>query len=204
MSKMPMIRPLSKPIALATALFLSASALQAQKPTEGIPLPRVLLQTSMGDITLELDSVNAPVTVANFLKLVGDGFYEEIVFHRVVRRAVVQAGIMDGEGNLKGMDFEPIPNEADNHLHNGTKTVAMARGEDPQSATTEFFFNVKDNWNYNFEGYGRDDHGYAVFGEVVEGWDIVERISRFDTKRLGPFRTFPKTMVMIYAAYILN
>lgn len=199
-----MIKLSSNLILLAVLFCPTSGQLAAQKSTDGIPLPRVALQTSMGDIVIELDSVNAPVTVANFLGLVAEGFYEEIVFHRVIRRAVVQVGVMDGEGNMKGLGFPSIINEADNHRHNGRGTVAMARSEDPQSATTEFFFNVKDNWDYNFKGYTRADYGYAVFGDVVEGWDIVDAISRLDTKRLGPFRTFPKTMVMIYSAYRLN
>jgi len=175
-----------------------------QKSTNGIPLPRAVFETSLGNITLELDSVNAPVTVANFLSLLRDGYYNEMVFHRVIRRTLVQVGIMHADGTLRGMDHPPILNEADNHLHNGRGTIAMARGDDPQSSTTEFFINLVDNWDYNFKSYKKADYGYAVFGRVLEGLDVADEISRLDTRRVGPFRTFPKEMVLVYAAYIVD
>lgn len=175
-----------------------------QKSTDGIPLPRVVFETSLGDITLELDSVNAPATVANFLDLVRAGYYDEMVFHRVIRRSIVQVGIVHADGNLRGVNYPPIPNEADNHLHNGRGTIAMARGDDPQSATTEFFINLVDNWNYNFKSYKKAEYGYAVFGRVLEGLDVADEISKVDTRRVGPFRSFPKEMVLVYSAYVIE
>lgn len=175
-----------------------------QKPTDGIPLPRAVFETSLGDITFELDTVNAPVTVANFLNLVRDGYYDELVFHRIVRRTLVQIGLVHADGAYRGLDRPAIPNEADNHLHHGRGTIAMARGDDPQSATTEFFINLVDNWDYDFKSYRKADFGYAVFGRVVEGLDVADRISRLETRRVGPFRTFPKEMVLVYTAHVLE
>lgn len=190
-------------IALSAA-WPSPGAHARQQSTDGVQLPRVVFETSMGNITLELDSVNAPATVSNFLGLVRSGYYNELVFHRVVRRKLVQVGIMDADGAFQGLDHPPIPNEADNNVHHGRGTIAMARGEDPQSATTEFFINLGDNWDYDFESYTKDKYGYAVFGEVMEGLDVADEISKLETRRLGPFRTFPKEMVLVYAAYVLD
>jgi len=186
---------------VTTCLGLPGGLLARQAPDER---PRVRFETTMGDFTVELRPDRAPKTVANFLHLVETGYYNDIVFHRVVKNKVIQAGVLDADGRIHGGDIEPILNEADNRLHNGRGTIAMARGAQPQSATTEFFINVSDNWAYDFKSYTRDQYGYAVFGEVVEGMDVVERIGKLETRRLSRFREFPVTMVLIYAAYVVE
>jgi cyclophilin family peptidyl-prolyl cis-trans isomerase len=192
-----MQRTLKRFPAFAGVLAILALPGSAQSP-DG--LSYVVFETSLGDFTIEVDSLAAPVTATNFLRLVDDGFYDDLIFHRVLRRAVVQIGVLNADGEMQGLYIPPIKNEADNRLHNGRGTVAMARGDAPESANTEFFVNVKDNWNYNFQNYTRAGHGYAVFGKVVEGMDVIDAISTLETHRLGPFREMPKTMVIVYRA----
>lgn len=143
--------------------------------------PRVRLETNHGDIVLELDTAKAPVTVANFLQYVQDGFYAGTVFHRVIDGFMIQGGGMaiDGSRLVEKPTRAPIANEAKNGLKNNRGTIAMARTSHPNSATAQFFINVVDNLGLNYPN--PDGVGYAVFGRVVEGMETVDKIRQVPT-----------------------
>lgn len=162
--------------------------------------PMVLITTNHGDIKLELDRENAPVTVENFLAYVKDGFYDETVFHRVIPGFMIQGGGFTQDMNQKETK-EPIKNEADNGLENKRGTVAMARTQVVDSATSQFFINLKDN---DFLNNGARDFGYAVFGQVVEGMDVVDKIAAVETGSVGPLRDVPEEAVVIKSAEIVE
>jgi len=144
--------------------------------------PRVVLETTMGDITIELNPPKAPITVKNFLRYVDEGFYDGTIFHRVIPTFMIQGGGYTGPTEQKTQgQHEPIQNEAANGLKNLFGTIAMARTGDPHSATSEFFINVADNTGLDYPA--RDGWGYCVFGEVVDGMDAVEEIKNV---RTGP------------------
>ncbi len=164
--------------------------------------PVVVLETSRGEIVLELRPDRAPKTVENFLNLVRAGYYDEMLFHRVVRDAVIQVGLLSMEGEVRGMEVSPIENESRNRLTNDRGTVAMARTSDPQSATTEFFVNARDNRELDYVRSPERRWGFAVFGRVIEGMDVVDDIAGIPTKELGPFPNFPSDPVAIYRAYV--
>jgi peptidyl-prolyl cis-trans isomerase B (cyclophilin B) len=166
--------------------------------------PIVVLETSLGDIRIELRPDRAPLSVENFLALVRVGHYDEMFFHRVVNDVVIQAGLLGMDGKPRGLDVEPIRNEARNRLRNRRGAVAMAREEDPHSASTEFFINVNDNRELDFRSTARREWGYAVFGEVVDGMDVVDEIARIRTREVGPFPQFPSEPVAIYRAYVIE
>ena len=166
--------------------------------------PVVVLETNMGNIHIELYPERAPKSVARFLRLVEEGFYDEMLFHRVVRNYVIQTGLLDMQGESRGDDLEELENEADNRLINQRGTVSMARLDDPQSAKAEFFINVRDNHDLNFKSYRKDDYGFAVFGEVIEGMDVVDDVSELETRRAGILRDFPRQPAAIYQAYVLQ
>ncbi|PWF46834.1 peptidylprolyl isomerase [Massilia glaciei] len=135
--------------------------------------PQVSLKTSMGEIVLELDQEKAPASVANFLKYVKKGHYKGVIFHRVIDGFMIQTGGMDARMVQKKTD-RPIKNEAQNGLQNVPYSVAMARTGDPNSATSQFFINVADNQGLNYPG--QDGFGYTVFGKVISGMDVVDKI----------------------------
>lgn len=165
--------------------------------------PRVRLQTNMGDIVLELNRAKAPRTVDNFLAYVNDGFYTGTVFHRVIDGFMIQGGGFTQDLQQKPTKA-PIPNEADNGLKNDRGTIAMARTNDPNSATAQFFINVVNNDFLNFRDKSVRGWGYAVFGKVVEGMDVVDKIRKLPTGPSGPFRQdVPKTAVVIQSATIV-
>ncbi len=137
----------------------------------------VKLETTAGDIIIELYSDKSPITVANFKKYVQEGFYDNTIFHRIIAGFMVQGGGMDTKGNEK-LTHSPIKLESQNGLSNKKGTVAMARTNVPDSATAQFFINVADN---NFLDYGFRDDGYAVFGKVISGMDVVEKMSKVKT-----------------------
>ncbi len=139
----------------------------------------VVISTSLGDITLELDAEKAPTTVANFLGYVDDGFYNGTIFHRVIKDFMIQGGGMTADGRQKPTK-PPIKNEANNGLRNDLGTIAMARTNDVNSATAQFFINTKNN---DFLNHGTRDFGYAVFGKVTDGMDIVRKIEAVETGR---------------------
>jgi len=160
----------------------------------------VILHTNQGDITIELDAENAPATVANFLQYVRDGHYDGTVFHRVMQNFMVQGGGYTPE-LVEKPTRPPIPNEARNGLRNSRGTVSMARTNDANSATSQFFINVRDNHSLDF---GIRGAGYAVFGEVVEGMDVVDKIAAVPTMVRGQHESAPQTSVVIKKARILD
>ena len=159
----------------------------------------VILHTNMGDITLELDAENAPATVSNFLQYVHDGHYDNTVFHRVIDGFMVQGGGM--EPGLKPKPTRaPVANEAVNGLKNKQYTVAMARTNDPHSATSQFFINVADNDFLDHTSPSAQGWGYCVFGKVVAGQDVVDRIRRVATGNSGFHQNVPKEDVVLTRA----
>ncbi|MFM7849495.1 MAG: peptidylprolyl isomerase [Rubrivivax sp.] len=156
----------------------------------------VELHTSAGVIRLELDDVKAPLSVENFLAYVKSGHYDGTVFHRVIKGFMVQGGGMDGDMKQRSTR-EPITNEAENGLLNDKYTVAMARTSDPHSATAQFFINAADNAFLNFRAANAQGWGYAVFGRVVQGQDVVDRIEAVKTGRRGFHDDVPVEQVTI-------
>lgn len=161
--------------------------------------PKVRLSTNMGDIVLELYADKAPGTVANFLKYVDEGYYTDTVFHRVIDGFMIQGG-----GMIKDLSSKPgnppIKNEADNGLKNLVLTVAMARTPDPHSASSQFFINLSDNEFLNHTAKDMNGWGYAVFGKVVEGQDVVEKIGKVATGNRGAYSDVPQKSVVIEKA----
>jgi len=165
---MPMLRTL-------VAIFSLIVSLHA-----GAANPQVELKTTLGTIVVELDVDKAPLTVENFLQYVKDRHYDGTVFHRVIPGFMIQGGGFTADFKEKATRA-PIRNEAGNGLRNATGTLAMARRPDPHSATAQFFINVADNNSLNFRFPTQEGHGYAVFGKVVKGMDVVERIVKVQT-----------------------
>ena len=161
--------------------------------------PTVLLETSSGDILVELFADKAPQTVANFLKYVDDGFYTNTIFHRVIPSFMIQGGGMGARMDEKPTR-EPVTNEADNGLKNDRGTLAMARTRDPHSATAQFFINLVDNDFLNHSSPTLDGWGYCVFGKVVEGIENVDKIAKVKTKTVGFHENVPTDMVLITGA----
>jgi len=164
-------------------------------------MPRVRLLTSMGEIVLALDADKAPKTVDNFLGYVKNGFYDGTIFHRVIDGFMIQGGGFNRDFDKK-MTRPPISNEADNGLKNDRGTIAMARTGDPHSATAQFFINVKDNPNLNHTAKSQRGWGYTVFGRVVEGMDVVDRIRVVATTTRGYYRDVPVEPVIIESAVV--
>ena len=163
--------------------------------------PMVLLSTSMGDIKVELYPDKAPVTVKNFLDYVKAGYYDGTIFHRVISGFMIQGGGLTADMQEKREGQKPpIKNESDNGLKNDTGTVAMARTNVPNSATSQFFINVKDNGSLNGE---KDKPGYAVFGKVVDGMDVVKKIEQVKTTTKGPHQNVPVDPVIIKSAKVI-
>lgn len=161
---------------------------------------RVKLETSLGDIVVELDEKAAPVTVKNFLRYVEEGFFDGTIFHRVIKNFMIQGGGFTADMERK-KTYAPIINEASNGLKNNRGTIAMARTQNPDSATSQFFINHKDNHNLNYAGPGKP--GYAVFGKVVEGMDVVDKIAAVKTTRKGRYSDVPVETVLINSAKII-
>lgn len=161
--------------------------------------PEVLLETTAGDILVELYPDKAPKTVANFLKYVDEGFYDNTIFHRVIPDFMIQGGGMDARMREKETR-EPIENEADNGLKNERGALAMARTADPHSASAQFFINHKDNDFLDYRAKTRDGWGYAVFGKVIDGMDVVDKISKVKTHSQGQYDDVPKESVLITKA----
>ena len=151
----------------------------------------VTISTSAGDIHLELDDVNAPITVQNFLKLAKDNYYAGTIFHRIMEGFMIQGGGLDESMAPKPTGTEPIQNEANNGLKNNRGTVAMARTMDPHSATGQFFINHKDNSFLNHTSETSEGWGYAVFGSVIDGMDVVDQIALSTTSTVGGYADAP-------------
>lgn len=162
----------------------------------------VKLTTNFGDITLELNAEKAPITVANFLSYVEKGFYDGVIFHRVINDFMIQGGGFDVDMKQKPTDA-PIKNEADNGLSNDKYTIAMARTMVPDSASAQFFINVKDNDFLNFSAPTTQGWGYCVFGKVVEGMDVVDKIKAVKTASRGGHQDVPVEPVLIEKAVVV-
>ena len=178
-----------------TALFsltvLAPAALAANS--------HVLLSTTAGNIEIELDSQKAPVSVKNFLDYVNSGYYNNTIFHRVIPGFMVQGGGFTADMQQKTTNA-PIKNEADNGLRNLRGTIAMARTAEKDSATSQFFINIADN---AFLDHGQRDFGYAVFGKVVKGMDVADKISQVPTHDVGPYQNVPSKPIVILSAKVL-
>jgi cyclophilin family peptidyl-prolyl cis-trans isomerase len=185
-------------VVIASLLF--AAAAWAQNP-------RVDVKTSAGRFVLELDAANAPKTTANFVQYAKDGFYNGTVFHRVIDGFMIQGGGFDRDMRQKSTRA-PIENEAERSskggLRNDVGTIAMARTQDPNSATAQFFINVKNNDFLNFREPTARGYGYAVFGRVVEGMEVVQRIAKVPTTTVGPYENVPRTPVIIESVSVLS
>lgn len=166
-------------------------------------MPIVEFDTTHGAIVIELDAQKAPVTVANFLDYVESGHYDGTVFHRVIDGFMIQGGGMDSKMNEKRTGT-PIKNEADNGLKNDVGTIAMARTSDPHSAAAQFFINVKNNDFLNYTSPTPQGWGYAVFGKVTNGMDVVNQIKGVATGRYGHHADVPTTPVVINSAKVIS
>jgi peptidyl-prolyl cis-trans isomerase B (cyclophilin B) len=162
----------------------------------------VKLTTNFGDITLELDAEKAPITVANFLQYVESGFYDDMIFHRVIDGFMIQGGGFDANMKQKSTKDE-IKNEADNGLANDKYTIAMARTSIPDSASSQFFINGADNDFLNHTAPTSSGWGYAVFGKVIEGMDVVDKILKVKTTSKAGHRDVPADLVMIEKASVI-
>jgi peptidyl-prolyl cis-trans isomerase A (cyclophilin A) len=193
------LRHLTRRTTLAAAGLLLASTLTSAwaQTTQ-----RVRLDTDMGSITLELDAAKAPITVRNFVQYVRDGHYDGTVFHRVIPDFMIQGGGFTPAMAQKPTR-EPIAIESRNGLRNVRGTIAMARTMVPDSATAQFFINVKDN-DFLDQANSRDGHGYAVFGRVVAGMDVVDRIRQVPTGNRGGHQNVPLQPVTILKATLEN
>ena len=179
--------------AVASIFFLSP--IDQKDQTEYYPeedqMSLVTISTSAGDIHLELDADNAPITVANFLKLAEDSYYTGTIFHRIIEGFMVQGGGLDENMTPKPTNTDPIQNEANNGLKNNRGSIAMARTMDPHSATGQFFINHKDNDFLNHTAETSQGWGYAVFGSVIDGMDVVDQIALSTTSTVGGYADAP-------------
>jgi peptidyl-prolyl cis-trans isomerase A (cyclophilin A)/peptidyl-prolyl cis-trans isomerase B (cyclophilin B) len=165
--------------------------------------PKVYFKTNIGDFTIELEPELAPKTVANFIQYVEEGHYDGLIFHRVIKAFMIQGGGFDASYSKKPTR-PPIENEADKGLSNERGTIAMARTGDPHSATNQFFINVKFNGFLNYVSKSQQGWGYTAFGRVIDGMNIVGRISRMETGKGGPFPSdVPTEQVIIEEAKLV-
>jgi peptidyl-prolyl cis-trans isomerase B (cyclophilin B) len=165
--------------------------------------PRVVLETSKGNITLELHKEKAPITVKNFLGYVKDGYYDGLIFHRVIKDFMIQGGGMDADLQQKKTKFA-IKNEAQNGLKNVRGSVAMARTSLVDSATSQFFINTVDNAFLDNKGKRQDDFGYCVFGQVVEGMDVVDEMRQVKTGNKNGHGDVPLEPITIISARLVE
>ena len=160
-------------------------------------MTQVTIKTSVGDIHLELDGEKAPITVENFVAIAKSGYYDGTIFHRVINGFMVQGGGLNADMSNKSSGTAPIQNEANNGLTNDRGTVAMARTMEPHSATGQFFVNHKDNGFLNHTGENSQGWGYAVFGKVTEGMDVVDAIADVETGSTGGHQDVPVEVITI-------
>ena len=190
--------------AVASIFFLSL--IDQKDQTEYYPeedqMSLVTISTSAGEIHLELDADNAPITVANFLKLAEDGYYTGTIFHRIIEGFMVQGGGLDEDMTPKPTNTDPIQNEANNGLKNDRGTIAMARTMDPHSATGQFFINHKDNEFLNHTAETSQGWGYAVFGSVIDGMDVVDQIALSTTSTVGGYADAPLEPTIIHSVTV--
>lgn len=168
------------------------------------PAPQVKLETNLGDIILKLDSARAPATVENFLTYVREGHYDGTIFHRVIPNFMAQGGGYTEDFKHRST-HKAIKNEADNGLKNKRGTIAMARTSDPHSATSQFFINFVDNAFLDYKSSTPQGWGYAVFGEVTEGMDVVDKMAKIPTGSGGPMASdVPKTPIILEKATVVE
>ncbi len=163
----------------------------------------VIIRTTFGELKLELDAEKAPKTVENFLKYVGDGYYDGTIFHRVIDNFMIQGGGFETDMSEK-QSGESIENEADNGLKNDFGTVAMARTTEPHSATAQFFINVKDNDFLNHSGKNMQGWGYTVFGKIIDGAEVLDKIRAVPTTSRGGHQDVPKDPVIIESVEVVD
>ena len=197
-----MLRPLHRIFRLLAAAGLALLVTAGATAQDKAAAPRVLLATSLGDITIQLDAEKAPKTVANFLDYVKSGHYDGTVFHRVIGGFMIQGGGFTPDMVQKPTKA-PIALESRNGLKNERGTVAMARTSVPDSATSQFFINVVDNAMLD-QANARDGQGYAVFGRVVAGMDVVDRIRAVETTSVGGHQNVPAKPVLIRSATLVK
>ena len=168
-------------------------------------MPKVKMTTSYGEIVIELDKENAPITTENFLSYVESGFYNETVFHRVISGFMIQGGGHLADMTPKDEKLDPIQNEANNGLKNDRGTIAMARTADPHSASSQFFINHADNAFLNFRTNQVDEGwGYAVFGQVIEGMEVVDKIADVETTSMGLYQDVPVEAITVLKTEVLD
>ena len=184
--------------------FLTGLVLMTTSAAATADMVKVDMQTSAGKIVLALDADKAPTTVANFVEYANDGFYDGTVFHRVIEGFMIQGG-GHTESLAKKETRDPIQNEANNGLSNVRGSIAMARTNDPHSATAQFFINPGDNGRLDFRSETSYGYGYTVFGKVIEGMDVVDKIAEMPTGAQGPFRSdVPQPLVVIESVRIID
>ncbi len=190
-------------LVLSIMLFLIPTLSFAKENTMSDTQSQVKLITSLGEIIIQLNTEKAPVSSANFLTYVNEGFYNGTIFHRVIPDFMAQGGGFDTGFNQKAV-HAPIKNEANNGLTNRRGTLAMARTNDPNSATAQFFINLKDNSFLNHTSQTSSGWGYAVFGEVIEGMDVVDAMAKQATGNRGGHQDVPKTDIIIEKAEVVK
>ncbi len=193
-------------IVLALTLLISFSSAAENKSMTNTSEAsiKVKLQTTLGDIVIQLDTANAPVSSENFVQYVKDGYYEGTIFHRIIPGFMAQGGGFNEAFDQKATRTS-IENEADNGLKNNRGTIAMARTSDPHSASSQFFINYSNNDFLNFSSKTSQGWGYAVFGEVVEGMDVIDAMAKIPTGSGGPMPSdVPQTMITIEKATVLG
>lgn len=188
---------------VAAASPAGASSANSQQGNSMNSSPRVNLQTNLGDVVIELNAEKAPKTVENFLTYVREGFYDGTIFHRIINNFMVQGGGFDAAMKQK-QTHAPIENEANNGLKNDRYTLAMARTADPHSATAQFFVNVADNDFLNFTSPTPNGWGYAVFGKVVEGTEVIDKMKAVKTGNRGFHQDVPVDNVVIEKASVVE
>ncbi len=184
---------------IVLCLFLAMLGTTAMSDTQ----PKVQFDTNKGTIVIELNQEKAPVTVENFLSYVKSGFYDGVIFHRVIPNFMIQGGGFTPDMQQKSTQ-ENIENEANNGLKNTKGSIAMARTSAPHSASSQFFINVKDNSFLDFTSETPQGWGYAVFGQVIDGIEVVETIENVTTGIVGPYSDVPKEAVIIEKASVIN
>ncbi len=190
-------------LAISLCSLFAVSNLAAQGAVASAN-PQVIIHTNMGDIGLELFADKSPVSVENFLRYANSGFYDGTVFHRVISHFMIQGGGLTPDLQDKPTS-EPIVNEAPNGLSNKRGTVAMARTGNPHSATSQFFINVQDNGNLDYTDQNSSrGWGYAVFGKVISGMDVVESIRFVETKTVPPYSDVPVEPVIIESVDVIT
>jgi cyclophilin family peptidyl-prolyl cis-trans isomerase len=188
---------------LSMVLFLSSTLSFATENNMTDTQTKVKLTTTLGEIIIQLNTEKAPVSSANFLTYVNEGFYNGTIFHRVIPDFMAQGGGFDTSFNQKAV-HAPIKNEANNGLTNKRGTLAMARTNDPNSATAQFFINYKDNSFLNHTSPTSSGWGYAVIGEVIEGMDVVDAMAKQPTGNRGGHQDVPKTDIIIEKAEVVK